>query len=131
MGRHVPLREDHGLAAQGAGLGPADIEHVTQPGDVLKGQVRVPAHQAVGQPGAVQEQPQAVFPADRRDPLQLRFRIQRAVFRRVGNIYHAGKGHVLVALVRVVSSEVSAQRFRLDLPVRLLHLQHLPRKKSC
>lgn len=80
-------------------LVPADIEHVAQAGNLRYGQLRAVGHDAVAQPGPVDEQRQAVFPAGVVQSRQLRLGIQGAALGGVRDIHHAGLDNVLSGLV--------------------------------
>ena len=88
--------EHHGLAAQRAHLGAADVEHIGEPGDVGQGHVGALGHQAVAQPGTVQKQRHLVFLTDGVQIFQLLFCVQGAVLGGVGDVHHAGEHHVVV-----------------------------------
>ena len=80
-------------------------------------QVGTPAHQAVAEPGAVDEEGQAVPEADFPDPGQFLLGIDGPVFRREGDVDHAGKYHVGAGLVGIEAPEVRVQFFREDFPL--------------
>ena len=102
------VREHHGLAAQSAHLGAADVEHIGQAGNVLQGDVGALCHQAVAQPCAVHEQRHLVFLTHGVQLFQLRLSVQGAVLRRVRDIYHAGEHHVVVVGIGVEGSAPAA-----------------------
>ena len=71
----IPLEffigDHHRLAEQGADLGTADVENITEPCQVLQGQVVSLCRQPVAQPGAVHKQVKARIPASLTDGCQL------------------------------------------------------------
>ncbi len=75
------LREDDGLAAEGADLGPADVEDVAEAGQVRQGEVAGGAGEGVAQAGAVDEQRQAVLMGNRLEFSEFGAGVDGAVFR--------------------------------------------------
>ena len=88
--------EHHGLAAQRAHLGAADVEHIGQAGDILQGNIGALGHQTVAQACAVHEQGHVVLLTHSVQLFQLSLGVQGAVLGRVRDIYHAGEHHVVV-----------------------------------
>ena len=88
MGRRA-FREDHRFAAEGAHFCAADIEDVGQGGDIGERHVGGGAHEAVAEARAVDVEGQGVFVADAAQRRELVFRVERSVFRGVGNVDHA------------------------------------------
>ena len=93
--------EDHGLAAECAHLGAADVEDVGEPGEVGQGHIGAFAHQCVAQTCAVHEEGHVVGVADGGQGLELSLAVQGAVLGGVGDIHHAGEDHVVVVRVGV------------------------------
>ena len=111
------VHDHHGLAEQGSPLGAADIAPVAQAGDLRYGQLRAVGHDAVAQPGPVDEQRQAVFPAGVVQSRQLRLGIQGAALGGVGDIHHAGLDNVLGGLVVPVPLHIILHLLGGDLPL--------------
>ena len=93
------VHDDHGLTEQSTDLGAADIEHVAQVGDLRQGQVSTVGHDAVAQPGAVDEQGQAVPAAHVVQLRQLRLGVKGASLGGIGDVDHAGLDDMLRGLV--------------------------------
>ena len=123
--RRVVLREHDGLTEQGADLGAADVEHIGQPGDVLERDIGAIGGQRVPQARAIEEQLHAVAVADAAQGLQLVQRVQRAVFRGMGDVDGAGEHHMLVVAVRVERGAVVVELGGVDLAVMVGERQHL------
>ena len=102
ISRKLRVGNHHRLTEHGAHLGAAYVEHIAQPGQILQGHITVLRRQAVAQPGPVQEQIQAILPADPVQRLQFLPGIQGSQLRGIGDIDHFGlhlMGRVLLALV--------------------------------
>ena len=125
MRRFVSLREDDRLTAEGADLGTADVEDIAEGSQVRQGEVRGGAGQAVAQARAVNEQQEAVLPAEGGDGLQIRFGIEGAVFGRPGQVNHAGLHHVLPGFIRGEAGKVGSQVLRADAAFLLGEGKHL------
>ena len=95
------MGEDHGLAAECAHLGAADVKDVGEPGKVGQGHIGAFAHQRVAQTCAVHEEGHVVGVADGGQGLELSLAVQGAVLGGVGDIHHAGEDHVVVVRVGV------------------------------
>ena len=117
MLRLVALREDDGFAAEGSAFGPADVEHIAQAGDVRKRDVGLFAREAVRQAGAVQVERHVVAAADGAEFFELRFAVQRAVLRRLGDVHHSREHHVLVVAVRIEAFDPLSDGLRFQLAV--------------
>ncbi len=122
---HVVFREYDDLAEQRTHFRAADIEHVGDPGDIRQRHISAGRHQPVAEAGAVNEQRHAVLVTDVRDGLELRFRIQRAVFRGVRDVHHARENHVLMVAVGVECGAKVAQLAGIDQTVMLRDGEHL------
>ena len=95
------MGEDHGLAAECAHLGAADVEHIGQLGEVGQRHIGALAGQCVAQTCAVHEEGHMVGMADGGQGFQLGLRVQRAVLGGVRDVDHAGEDHVVVVRVGV------------------------------
>ena len=93
----VRVRDDHCLTEEGAYLGAADVEHIAQPGDIRQCHIVALRHQAVAQPGTVQEQVQAQLPADTGQLFQLGETVEGTVFRGIGDVHQLGLDRMLKA----------------------------------
>ena len=93
--------EDHGLTAECAHLGAADVKDVGEPGEVGQGHIGAFAHQRITQTCAVHEEGHMVGVADGGQGLELSLAVQGAVLGGVGDIHHAGEDHVVVVRVGV------------------------------
>ena len=83
---HIGLGQDDGFAEEGAALGTADIEGIGQTAKISQGQVIFGCAQAIAHTGTVDEEIHVIFAADCGNGRQFRFRIERPIFRRKGNI---------------------------------------------
>ena len=101
MRRRVVLCEDQCFTAKRPHLRSADVEHVGQASDVAKGHVVLVAGQGVSQTCTVQIQRNLVLPANQAQGLQFPAGVQRTVLRRLGNVQHARKYHVLMISVPI------------------------------
>ena len=95
------MGKDHGLAAECAHLGAADVEHIGQLGEVGQRHIGALAGQCVAQTCAVHEKGHMVGVADGGQGFQLGLRVQRAVLGGVRDVDHAGEDHVVVVRVGV------------------------------
>ena len=102
----VPLQgrvhNHHSLTEQGAHLIAADIEDVTQLGQLRKGQVTIVAGEAVAHPSPVDKEGQTALLAHLVQRRQLRLRVQGATLGGKGDIHHTGHDHMLIVGVEVV-----------------------------
>lgn len=110
------IRDDDGLAKQGAALGSADIEGVTEPRQIGKLNVVFRASESIGQPRTVHIQRNLMGSADCGNLLQFLKRVESSEFCRLRNIDHARHNHVipvpiLLGFTVVVNS--SEETFRL------------------
>ena len=64
------FREDHGLPAEGAHFGAADVKHVAEPRQFRQRYVAGGAGEAIAQTGAIDEKGQLKMPADAADAQQ-------------------------------------------------------------
>ena len=88
--------QDNCFTEQRTALGSADVESVTEAGEIRKRHVVLPACQAIGEPCAVYIKRNIVLVTSLADLRQLIQRVKRAVFRGLGNIDQAGHDHMLV-----------------------------------
>ena len=88
MGLEFVIHDDNSLAEQRAAFRAAAVEHVGEPGDVLKGNVAADRLEAVGQARAVDEQVERELVAYRTDGGELGERVDGTRLRRHGKIDH-------------------------------------------
>ena len=100
-------RENHGLTAEGTHLGTANGENVAELGQVLDGNIAGGAHEAIAQTGTVYKQRQMILFTDCVDGRKLSLGIERTIFRREGNVHHAGEDHVVVGAVGVIPLQIT------------------------
>ena len=118
----VPLCKYNGLPAQRSHLCPSYIKDIGQLRDILKRHITGAAHQPVAQARAVQKQQNPIGTAEIGERRQFLLCIYGTVFRRIGNIDHAGKYHMFMVLVRIVILQILFQHCRFDLSVFMRHL---------
>ena len=82
MRRSVHAAKHHGLAAQSAALGAADVEHVAQLCQLGQGEVALVGCQRIGQAGTVHKQRNLALLAHRMNCRELGLGVQRAVLGR-------------------------------------------------
>ena len=63
----VVLRENQCFTQQRAALGPADVEHIAETGEVRQGHIVLRAGEGIGQAGSVHIEAETLFPADSTD----------------------------------------------------------------
>ena len=114
--RRIALREDDGLAAEGADLRAADVEDVGEAGDGRKVEVGRRAGESVAEPRAVQEERQVIFCANFFYVSQFLLRVKRPVLGRPGEVDHAGTDHVVPRLVAVEPLQEGAEFPGIHLP---------------
>ena len=99
MGGHVVLREDHGLPAESAGLGAANVEDLAEPREFREPEVAGLTPETVAETRSVNEERNVKAAADIVQGGELLFRIERAVFRGKRDVHEAGKNHVVAVAV--------------------------------
>ena len=82
MRRSVHAAKHHGLAAQGAALGAADVEHVAQLRQLGQGNVALIGRQRIGKAGAVHKQRNLALLTHCVNRRELSLGVQRAVLGR-------------------------------------------------
>ena len=82
MRRSMHAAKHHGLAAQSAALGAADVEHVTQLCQLGQGNVALIGRQRIGQAGAIHKQRNLALLAHCVNRRELGHGVQRAVLGR-------------------------------------------------
>ena len=82
MRRSVHAAKHHGLAAQSAALGAADVEHVAQLCQLGQSEVALVGCQRIGQSGAIHKQRNLALLAHRMNCRELGLGVQRAVLGR-------------------------------------------------
>ena len=115
MGNAALFRQDDGLAQQCAAFGSADIENITEPGQIRQGQFIGRTGQRIGQPGTIQIERDMMSLADIMDVCQFLFRIQRAIFGRMGQVDHARHNHMIVVGIGCEIVQESCNLFGRDL----------------
>ena len=118
------MREHNGFAAECAAFGAADVEHIRELCDVCQRHIGI-RREAVAEACAIQKQRHGKLLANGRNALQLVSRVKRAVFRRMGDVHHARKYHVVVACVRIKGLNIFAEIVRIQLAVLMRNGQHL------
>ena len=119
------FRKDDSLAAEGADLGSANIEDVTQGGKVRQGEVAGGTGEGVTQAGAVDEQRQAVFMGNRLEFSEFCTGVNSTVFRGQGDVHETRPYHVVLVRVRGGGGEEGFQFVRVHLSVMLGEGQYL------
>ena len=118
------MREYHGLAAQRTHFCAANIEHIRQLCQIRQGQVACRAGQTISQPCTVHKQRDLVLGTDLVQGFQLCLCVQRAILSGVGDIHHAGEGHVLVICVGIIGLQILPQIRGRKFSIRLRQRQH-------
>ena len=119
------FREDDGLAAEGTDLGSADVEDIAQTGQIRQGEVAGGTGEGVAQPGAVDEQGQAVLMGNRLKFSEFGTGIDGSVFRGQGDVHETRPYHVVLVWIRGGGSQEGFQFAWSHLSVMLGEGQYL------
>ena len=114
VGLESGVHDEKGLAHEGAVLGAADVEGVSEAGQIGQSQVVGRGGEGAAQPCAVQKEEQSMGAAARREGLQLRAGIDAAGLRGVGEIDQTGLDQMDV----VIEGEGRFDESGGELPVR-------------
>ena len=121
----VALREHHGLTAEGAALGTADIEHVAEPRELGQRHIALVARERIGQARAVHKERYLVLAADLMDGREIGLAVERAELRWERNIRRAREHHVLVVAVLIEQLDKAVELGGVHLAVVCRNGEHL------
>ena len=110
-------REDHGLAAKGTDLGPADVEYVAEILHVRQREINRRARQGVSEAGAVDIEQQAVAVRHVADGGHLGAGIDGPELGRQGDVNQPREDHVVAGFVALEGAKIGFQLRRIHLSV--------------